>query len=82
MTNSNQDDCEGVRHYKDIVMCVPWGHMCPGMSVGKWFTINGKQTGVGLGVGALRLKRDRGSAIAGLGVLGELRCDTESTVIR
>ena len=52
------------------------------MSVGKWFTINGKQTGAGLGVGASRLKRDRGSAIAGLGVLGELRHDTESTVIR
>ena len=63
-------------------MCVPWGHMPPGMSVGKWFTINGKQTGAGLGVGASRLKRDRGSAIAGLGVLGELRRDTESTVIR
>ena len=44
--------------------------------------VNGKQTGAGLGVGALRLKRDRGSAIAGLGVLGELRRDTESTVIR
>ena len=51
------------------------------LSVGKWFTINGKQTGAGLGDGASRLKRDRGSAIAGLGVLGELRCDTESTVI-
>ena len=51
-------------------------------SVGKWFTINGKQTGAGLGVGTSRLKRDRGSAIAGLGVLGELRRDTESTVIR
>ena len=63
-------------------MCVPWGHTRPGMSVGKWFTINGKQTGAGLGVGTLRLKRDRGSAIAGLGVLGELRCNTESTVIR
>ena len=63
-------------------MCVPWGHMCPGMSVGKWCTINGKQTGVGLRDGVLRLKRDRGLAIAGLGVLGELRCDTESTVIR
>jgi hypothetical protein len=56
--------------------------MCPGMSVGKWFTINGEQTGAGLGDGASRLKRDRGSAIAGLGVLGELRHDTESTMIR
>jgi hypothetical protein len=63
-------------------MCVPWGHTCPGMSVREWFTINGKQTGVGLGDGVSRLKRDRGSAIAGLGVLGELRHDTESTMIR
>jgi hypothetical protein len=52
------------------------------MSVGKWFTISSKQTGAGLRDGALRLKRDRGSAIAGLGVLGELRCNTESTIIR
>ena len=63
-------------------MCVPWGHTRPGMSVGKWFTINGKQTGAGLGDGALRLKRDRGLAIAGLGVLRELRRDIESTMIR
>ena len=63
-------------------MCVPWGDMHPGMSVGKLYTINGKQTGAGLGDGTPRLKTDRGSAIAGLGVLGELRHDTESTVIR
>jgi hypothetical protein len=63
-------------------MCVPWGHTRPGMSMGKWFTIYSKQTGAHLGSGVSRLKRDRGSAIAGLGVLGELRCDTESTMIR
>ena len=63
-------------------MCVPWGHTHPGMSVGKWFTINGKQIGAGLGDGMLRLKRDRGLAIAGLGVLGELGRNTKSTEIR
>ena len=62
-------------------MSVPEATRVPGMYVGKWVTINGIQTGVGLGGGASRLKRDRGSAIAGLGVLGELRRDTESTEI-
>ena len=45
-------------------MCVPWGHTRPGMSMGKWFTIYGKQTGAVLAVGTSRLKRDRGSAMA------------------
>ena len=63
-------------------MCVPEATRVPGMSVGKWVTINGIQTGAGLGGGVSRLKRDRGSAIAGLGVMGELRRDTESTKIR
>ena len=43
----------------------------------KWQTDRGC-----LGDGTSRFKRDRGSAIAGLGVLGELRRNTESTVIR